>query len=309
MAVDQYGNYYEDDPYQRPQWDMRRIVVRLLPLIIAAGAAVLTMVRGCQQGPFGRPQVLAVNQQEENILGLQAFEEVKQKQARNILPGGPLVEVVRKITNRLAEATRDPRVLAITKMPTQDFKWEVEVIRSPEVNAFCLPGGKMVVYTGIVPVAQTEGALAAVMGHELSHALAHHGNERMAEQDIAQKLQVGVAGSVGGADFETQRRVMAAFGAAAQYGALLPFSRKHESEADRIGVLLMAAAGYDPHEAIELWKRMDKATGGKAPPEFASTHPNSGRRIQDIEGWLSEAMPLFEGRDNHDSLRRLPAPL
>jgi predicted Zn-dependent protease len=167
----------------------------------------------------------------------------------------------------------------------------------------------MVVYTGLIPVAQTEGALAAVMGHEISHALAHHGNERMAETDIAQKLQLGVAGSVGGGDPVAQRQVMAAFGAAAQYGALLPFSRKHESEADHIGVLLMAAAGYDPHEAVELWKRMAKSSEGKAPPEFASTHPSSGRRIQDIEGWIPDAMPLFEGRDNKDTLRRLPAPL
>lgn len=309
MAVDQYGNYYEDGYSQQPQWDWGRIFVRLLPLIIAGGAVLMTMVRGCQQGPFGRPQVLVLNEKQEEQLGLQAFKDVKQQQARNILPGGPLVEVVRKITARLAKATKDPHVLAITKLPTQDFKWEVEVIRSPEVNAFCLPGGKMVVYTGLIPVAQTEGALAAVMGHELSHALAHHGNERMASQDITQKLQMGVAGSVGGMDYETQRKVMIAFNLGAQYGALLPFSRKHESEADRIGVLLMAAAGYDPHEAVELWKRMAKVSEGKAPPEFASTHPSSGRRIQDIEGWLPEAMPLFEANDNHDSLRRLPAPL
>jgi predicted Zn-dependent protease len=131
----------------------------------------------------------------------------------------------------------------------------------------------------------------------------------MASQDITQKLQMGVAGSVAGMDYETQRAVMIAFNAGAQYGALLPFSRKHESEADRIGVLLMAAAGYDPHEAVELWKRMAKASQGKTPPEFASTHPSTGRRIQDIEGWISEAMPLFEGRNNHDTLRRLPAPL
>jgi len=306
MAYDQYGNEYPDEP--RPRWDWGRILVRLSPLIIAGAAALLTLVRGCQQGPFGRPQVLAVGQRDETELGLQAYEQVKQQQARNILRGGPLVEVVRKITKRLADAAADKRVLSLAKLPSQNFEWEVEVIRSSEINAFCLPGGKMVVYTGLVPVAQTEGALAAVMGHEISHALAHHGNERMAEQSIAQNLQIGVAGAVGG-DYQTQRQIMAAFGAAAQYGALLPFSRKHESEADHIGLLLMAVAGYDPHEAVELWKRMAKATGSKGPPEFASTHPGHARRIQDIEGWLPEAMPLFEGADNKDTLRRLPAPL
>jgi metalloendopeptidase OMA1, mitochondrial len=309
MPVDPYGNHYEDDSSYRPRWDLRRIIVRLIPLIIAVGAAAVTMVRGCQQGPFGRPQVLAVGHKDEAILGLQAFEQVKQQHARNILRGGPLVEVVQKITRRLASATEDPRVLAIAKMPSQSFDWEVEVIRSPEINAFCLPGGKMVVYTGLIPVAQTEGALAAVMGHELAHALAHHGNERMASHDITQKLQMGVAGSVAGMDYEAQRAVMIAFNAGAQYGALLPFSRKHESEADRIGILLMAAAGYDPHEAVELWKRMAKASEGNQPPEFASTHPNTGRRIQDIEGWIPEAMPLFEAKDSKDTLRRLPAPL
>jgi predicted Zn-dependent protease len=306
MAVVRFG---DNDRHLRSGFPWSRLTIRLLPLLLAGIAVVVTMIRGCQQGPFGRPQVLAVDLDDETALGLQAFEQVRRRHARDILQGGPLVEVVRKITDRLAAAANDPRVLAITRMPTQNFDWEVEVIRSPEINAFCLPGGKMVVYTGLIPVAQTEGALAAVLGHELAHALARHGNERMASHDIARKLQLGMAGSVAGLDYETQRAVMVAFNAGAQYGALLPFSRKHESEADRIGVLLMAAAGYDPREAMELWKRMGQASGGKGPPEFASTHPSSGRRIQDIQGWLAEALPLFQANDNKDALKRLPTPL
>ena len=148
-------------------------------------------------------------------------------------------------------------------------------------------------FTGILPVCQNAEGLACVMGHEISHALAHHGAERAAHQSFVNKLGTGVAVSVGGMDVGMQRTAMQVFGAGAQFGGLLPFSRKHESEADRMGLTLMAAAGFDPREAPRFWERM-AATSGKAGAEWMSTHPAHGTRIRDLNGWLPEAMEVYE---------------
>src|SRR5439155_26363043 len=152
----------------------------------------------------------------------------------------------RRLASHLAAAAEQPEVLAEVKLPKQEFRWDARLVRDPQVNAFCLPGGKIVVYTGILPVAETESALAAVMGHEISHALAHHGAERMTQRRLVQIGQLTVAGSASDMDPAQQRQIMVALGAGAQFGMLLPFSRKHESEADRIGLILMAAAGHHP---------------------------------------------------------------
>jgi predicted Zn-dependent protease len=178
--------------------------------------------------------------------------------------------------------------------PWDAFDWEVQVIDSPQVNAFCLPGGKIAVYTGIIPVARNQHALAAIMGHEIAHALLRHGAERMAQQKLVQIGQLAASVSIGEMDPRQQQMVMAALGAGARYGLMLPFSREHESEADRVGLLLTAAACYDPREAIGLWERMAEASGGGAPPEFMSTHPSSGTRIQQLQGWMPEALALRE---------------
>jgi predicted Zn-dependent protease len=151
----------------------------------------------------------------------------------------------------------------------------------------------MVVYTGIIPVCETETGLAVVLGHEIGHALAHHGAERMAQEKMAQVGQLAAGASLSGLDPEQQRQIMGVINAGAKFGVLLPYSRKHESEADKLGLYMMAVAGYDPREAPRFWKRM-AARGGKAPPEFASTHPGHGRRIADLERWLPEVMPLYE---------------
>ena len=167
---------------------------------------------------------------------------------------------------------------------SRDFAWEVNVIESDQANAFCLPGGKMAVYTGLVPVAQNENAMAVVMGHEIAHALLRHGAQRMAQQKLSQVGQM--AGAMSGMDPQQQQMIMAAMG----YGYLLPYARKHETQADEVGLMLAAAACFDPRESVPLWERMGQASGGQAPPEFASTHPNPGTRIANLQALMPKAL-------------------
>ena len=156
----------------------------------------------------------------------------------------------------------------------KSFDWDVAVLNSEQANAFCLPGGKMAVYTGLVPVAQNADAMAVVMGHEISHALLRHGAQRMSRSKLEQLGQM--AGAASGIDAGTMQTVMSAYG----YGSALPYARSQESQADELGLMLAAAACFKPQEAIPLWQRMDQMSGGQNPPEFSSTHPSAGTRIQ-----------------------------
>jgi predicted Zn-dependent protease len=269
----------------------------LAALVIAAIAVGGIVVKGCQEGPFGRKQIVALSPQQEDSLGLQAYQEVLQKS--NVLPSSsPVVKDVDRVTDRLIRATRNPEFLKLAKLKERRFEWEVHVIRSKEVNAFCLPGGKMVVYTAILPVCETDAGLATVMGHEISHALARHGAERMAQQQIAQVIVGAGSMSLGSMSPEQRQRVMQVLNAGAQFG-ILRYSRRHESEADHLGLLLMAAAGFNPEQAVKFWERMERATaGGKRPPEFMSTHPSHETRIRDLIKWAPEAMPLYKASGN-----------
>jgi predicted Zn-dependent protease len=162
------------------------------------------------------------------------------------------------------------------------------------VNAFCLPGGKIVVYTGIIPVAKTDAGLATVMGHEMAHATLRHGSERLFKQQATQTVLTGISVSMGDMDYEQRRAIMGALGAGAQYGLLMPFGRDHESEADALGLTYMARAGYDPREAIAFWERMAEASGGAQPPEFMSTHPAHGTRIERLKQLMPAAMEIYQ---------------
>jgi predicted Zn-dependent protease len=170
----------------------------------------------------------------------------------------------------------------------------VSLVRSAQVNAFCLPGGKIVVYTGIIPVAKTDAGLATVMGHEMAHATSRHGSERLFQQKATQTIMTGVQFSLGDMSYEQQRAVMGAIGAGAKYGILMPFGRDHESEADAIGLTYMARAGYDPREAVTFWERMGQASGRGAPPEFLSTHPSHGTRIAQLKALMPKAMEEYQ---------------
>jgi predicted Zn-dependent protease len=245
----------------------------------------------------GRTQLVDTSVEEEAQLGLQAFQEVLSE--ANVVTEGELPRQVSEIARRLVDA--GPRVEqylvdqeGIAKSVQWDaFDWQVAVIESEQVNAFCLPGGKIAVYTGIIPVAQNADALAAVMGHEIAHALLRHGSERMAQNKLVQMGQMAAGMSMGDMDPAQQRMVMGALGAGVQYGILLPFSRDHESEADNVGLLLAAAACFDPRESIGLWERMGQS-GGQRPPEFASTHPSSETRINQLQGWMPKAQQIRE---------------
>lgn len=278
--------------------------IHVAPILVAAVIALFLILKGCQEGPFGRRQVVALNPAQEAQLGTQAFNQVLQES--DVVEQGPAVDAVERVGRRLEKAAASPAVLRAIRLKPQDFQWAFRVVRSPQVNAFCLPGGKVVVYTGILPVCRTEAGLATVLGHEIGHALAHHGAERMAEQQLLQLGQQAVASSLSDLDPNRQRQILGLLGAGSKFGIELPFSRQHESEADHIGLILMAGAGYDPREAIRFWERMEKAGGGRQPPEFASTHPSHERRAEALKRWLPEVLPLYAKSNQADGDRLLP---
>ena len=174
----------------------------------------------------------------------------------------------------------------------QDYRWEYKLIDNKEVNAWCMPGGKIVVYSGILPITKDDAGLATVMGHEVSHALANHGAQRMSAAQLQQLGAVGVAVATGGKSAENQQIWQQAYGVTTQYGAMLPFSRNHETEADKIGLTLMAIAGYNPEQSITFWQRMSAQSSGQAPPEFMSTHPSDATRIANLQALIPEAKAL-----------------
>jgi metalloendopeptidase OMA1, mitochondrial len=229
----------------------------------------------------GRKSHVAMSTRDEALLGLQTYQQVLAQS--ETISTGPEFETVKSVASRLASATGKAGA---------DFDWQVSLIHSPEVNAFCLPGGKIVVYTGILPVTQNQAALATVLGHEMAHATSRHGSQRVLEQNLAQTALTGVAISLSDMDYNKQRAVMGALGAGAQFGVLMPFSRKHESEADAIGLHYMARAGYDPRESILFWQRMENA-GRAQPPEFLSSHPSHGTRVQQLQAEMPKALEEY----------------
>ncbi len=260
---------------------------------------LLTMavsVAGCETNPYtGRKQLLMTSIGQEMQMGTQAYNQVKSDPKMRASQDLREVEPVKRVAARIVEAAKRSKYAEMAKQ----FQWEVTVIKDDKTaNAFALPGGKMAVYTGIFPMAKTEAGLAAVMGHEVVHALARHGAERMSQGQVANTvLQVaGAAIGLSGGNPMLGQATMAALGAGAQVGVLLPFSRKHESEADYVGILLAADAGYDPREAVALWERMGQATGGGGPSEFLSTHPSHDTRIEQLKEWMPEAMAIYQKR-------------
>lgn len=248
-------------------------------VLITASALI-----SCYQAPVtGRSQFILLSEDQEIEMGLVAFQDVLKK------------EKVSSNTKYNNSVTRVGKRIASASGKT-GYQWEYKVIEADDtINAFALPGGKIAVYTGILDVAKTDAGLATVMGHEVAHATARHGAERISVGILAQLGAVGLNVALKNKDPQTINAVNAAFGTGVTLGGILPFNRKQESEADHIGLIYMAKAGYDPRESVAFWKRMASANSGKpTPPEFLSTHPSHGTRITNLNKWMPEAIEIYK---------------
>ena len=259
--------------------------LRLLPVAIAIGVVLFKYATAERfvNPETGERHRAAFSTTDELLLGSQAYRQVLA--GADVLTSGREFEQVRRVASRLIRSVRDVGRV---------YDWQVSVVRSAEKNAFCLPGGRMVVYTGILPIAQHDAGLAAVLGHEIAHATSRHGAQRVLQQDSLQSLLAGVQGSLqmDQMDDGNRRMLIGLLGAGAQVGVALPFSRDHELEADAIGLSYMARAGYDPREAIAFWQRMQEAAGDK-PPQWLSTHPADATRIRALEHLLPSVLKEF----------------
>jgi predicted Zn-dependent protease len=252
----------------------RSCAVRRFVRAAVAGLSVTVMLAACQQAPMtGRNQLILLPESQDAQMGLQAYQQIKQEE--KIARDPALNRRVQTVGRRIAAVSGHP-----------EWDWQFTLFDNPEPNAFALPGGKVGVYTGLFKVAQNDAQLAAVLGHEVAHAIARHGAERMSQGILT---QFGVA-ALGVATNTTYAQIAAQ---AATLAIVLPYSRTQESEADHIGLLFMAEAGYDPREAVKLWQNFE-ALGGDRPPEFLSTHPAEGTRIERLQELMPEAMKVYQ---------------
>lgn len=224
---------------------------------------------------------VSLSPEQEQALGLQGYQQVL-SESRTV-DSGPQRDMVIRVAKRL---------IPMLDERSRQFEWGVSLVQNDVPNAFCLPGGKIVVFTGILPITQNEAGLAAVMGHEIAHATARHGAQRIFQNELLQTAMSGVQGSLAEMDPGQQRAILGVLGAGVQYGLVLPYGRDHENEADKMGLMYMARAGYDPEDALRFWQRMDEA-GGANPPEWASTHPSHGTRIQRMRELMPAAMEAY----------------
>lgn len=253
--------------------------------------AIAVLIASCSSVPLtGRTQLNLIPDSEMLAMSYQEYGNFLK--SNKLSADKQKTDQVRHVGLRIQQAVE--KYMADNGMAGRmaGYKWEFNLVESPEVNAWCMPGGKVVVYSGLLPVTKDETGLAVVMGHEIAHAIAEHGNERMSQQMLAQYGSVALDAALATKTQETRDLWMSAYGVGAQYGALLPFSRSQEREADHLGLIFMAMAGYDPSAAAPFWERMS-AGGGEKPPEFMSTHPSDESRIQELRENLPEAMKYY----------------
>ncbi len=253
------------------------------------------IIIGCSKNALtGKSQLTLFKESDLQTMATQQYQEFLSANKVVSASTNRDVDMVRRVGQRITKAVEGYYAQNGISDRLAGFKWEYNLVDDKAVNAWCMPGGKIVVYTGLLPITQNEAALAAVMGHEVSHALLQHGNQRMSGQLGAEVVGAGLQAAVANKPAETQNAYLAAYGLGTTVGVLLPFSRKHELEADKYGLILAASAGYNPEEAIPLWERMEKASNGQKPPEFLSTHPSEGRRIDQLRSLMPEALKYYK---------------
>ena len=270
--------------------------------LILSATIITILMWACTKVPItGRKQLLLVKDEDMNAMAFTSYKQFLD--TSKVVPANSAqTAMVKRVGDKIAKAAQAYFVSVGQPDYLKDFRWQAELVQSNEVNAWCMPGGKMVVYTGILPITQTEEGLAVVLGHEVSHAIAKHGAERMSEGMIAQGLltagQVGLGIAMANKPQQTQALWNSMYGLAApmgvQFGRVLPHGRAQESEADHLGLIFMSIAGYNPQAAIPFWQRMAAKSGGQKPPEFLSTHPSDQTRIAQITNLMPEALGYYQ---------------
>lgn len=264
----------------------------LRPLAVTALCAA---VAACSTSPTGRSQLLLLSDDQLNQMGQQAFAQYQQD-----------IPTAGQASHRYVQCIADA-IVEVLPAEQRNLDWQIRVFESEQPNAFALPGGYMGVNTGMLDIATNQNQLASVVGHEIGHVIANHANER-ASTKSATSLGLSVLASTSGMQTPGGQQLMGVLGMGAEYGIALPFSRRHESEADVIGLQLMAQAGFDPRESVTVWENMQAASGGGAPPAWMSTHPSEGQRIEGLQASMNNAMASYEQARNSGRTPNCPRP-
>ncbi|MFT5724371.1 MAG: putative Zn-dependent protease [Bacteroidia bacterium] len=263
--------------------------IKKLGVVIGLGL----MIYSCATVPLtGRRQMKLLP--ESDMLAMSLTSYATFLDSAKVVSTGNGKQMVTNAGLRISKAVETFLSTTADSTEIKNYQWEFNLVDDPTVNAWCMPGGKVVFYSGIIPICQTENGVAVVMGHEIAHAIARHGNERMSHGLVQQLGGVALSVAVMDKPEETQQLFQLAYGAGTQLGVMLPFSRKHESEADHMGLMFMAMAGYSPQEAPLFWDRMNAMSGGARPPEFLSTHPNPAKRSSELSKSMPEAQKYLD---------------
>lgn len=262
--------------------------LRIIPFLV-----IIIIIHSCNSVPVtGRKQLTIIPNSELMAMSFQQYDEFLKENPPS--KDASTSQLVKKVGNKIKNSVEAYMAKNGMSSLLDGYEWEFNYVDNDQVNAWCMPGGKVVVYSGIIPVTKDETGLAVVMGHEIAHAIADHGNERMSQELIRQAGGVGLMIALNEQPEETQALWMAVYGVGTEVAAILPYSRLHESEADRMGLIFMAMSGYNPQEAPVFWERMSRMSGNQKPPEFLSTHPSDHTRISNLNEWMPEALKYYD---------------